>query len=133
MRPDEPYIHEPDREFDYGDQAEIVSFDIEHITLVAYIINAIESLFTSAKQLHSLFLTFCTQSCKATFDSGCRSAYSLMACSVKILIALRAYINYDANIRRKFHFTKYSFILQNNGTIYGGKNQMYKRRAATER
>ena len=45
MRPDEPYIHEPDREFDYGDQAEIVSFDIEHITLVAYIINAIESLF----------------------------------------------------------------------------------------
>jgi hypothetical protein len=45
MRPDEPHIHEPDREFDYGDQAEIVSFDIEHITLVAYIINAIESLF----------------------------------------------------------------------------------------
>ena len=41
MRPDEPHIHEPDREFDYGDQAEIVSFDIEHITLVAYIINGL--------------------------------------------------------------------------------------------
>ena len=58
MRPDEPHIHEPDREFDYGDQAEIVSFDIEHITLVAYIINAIESLFHIREATPFAFLDY---------------------------------------------------------------------------
>ena len=88
MRPYESDIYKPNCKLNHGHQTEIISFDIEYITLIAYIINAIEGLFISAKQLHSLFLTFCTQSCKATFDSGCFSAYSLIACSVKILMSI---------------------------------------------
>lgn len=87
MRPYESDIYKPNRELNHGNQTEIVAFDIEYITLFANIINAIEGLFISTKQLHSLFFTFCTQSCRATFDFGCFSAYSLATCSVKILIS----------------------------------------------
>lgn len=45
MRPYESDIYKPNRELNYGNQTEIVAFDIEYITLFANIINAIEGLF----------------------------------------------------------------------------------------
>ena len=45
MRPYKSDIYEPNCKLNHGDQTEIISFDIEYITLIAYIINAIEGLF----------------------------------------------------------------------------------------
>ena len=45
MRPYESDIYKPNCKLNHGHQTEIISFDIEYITLIAYIINAIEGLF----------------------------------------------------------------------------------------
>ena len=45
MRPYKSDIYKPNCKLNHGDQTEIISFDIEYITLIAYIINAIEGLF----------------------------------------------------------------------------------------
>ena len=37
MRPNKPDIYEPDCELNHGYQPEIVSFDVEYITLIAFI------------------------------------------------------------------------------------------------
>lgn len=79
-------INELYSEFYHYNQSVAIAFDIEYIMLITYIIYAIKGLFTSAKQVHSLLLTMVVHSCKATFASGCASAYSFIACSVNILI-----------------------------------------------
>ena len=45
MRPYESDIYKPNCELNHGNQTKIISFNIEYITLITYIINAIESLF----------------------------------------------------------------------------------------
>ena len=42
MRPYESDIYKPNCKLNHGHQTEIISFDIEYITLISYIINAVE-------------------------------------------------------------------------------------------
>ena len=56
----------------------------------------------SAKQVHSLLLTIVVHSCKATFESGCASAYSFKDCSVNILLV--THFSYDKDMDLILYF-----------------------------
>lgn len=70
MSSDKSNIYPFDCKLDDYDKTMVLPTNVEHIMLIADIIDIVETLFTSAKHSHCASFTIFTQFCKAVLVSG---------------------------------------------------------------